>query len=145
MNMADDNDTPTILLVDDDENDRLLTGRALKKAGYQVLTAENGRQALDILQEQGAGIGLVVTDKDMPEMDGIALAKQLKTQFPDLPVLMQTGDPSPRVTEQAEAAGVDGITEKASAYDALLDMVREYLSCGPSQFPGSMPSGRGKG
>lgn len=66
-----------VLLVDDEPTQRLLISRILSRAGYEVVTAENGRQALERVQT--GTIPLLVTDWEMPEMDGIALCRAIRS------------------------------------------------------------------
>ncbi len=79
----------SILLVDDEEGIRKVLGIALADMGYEVLTAENGAEALRIFK--AAGPPIVVTDIKMPEMDGIELLRRLKQESPDTEVIMITG------------------------------------------------------
>jgi len=79
----------SILLVDDEEGIRKVLGIALTDLGYEVLTAENGAEALRIFK--AARPPIVLTDIKMPEMDGIELLRQLKQQSPDTEVIMITG------------------------------------------------------
>ena len=64
----------TILLVDDDPDVRTCIGDMLKRSGYQVLTAQDGLSAIDALQ-RNSSIDLVITDRRMPGMDGLSLAR----------------------------------------------------------------------
>ena len=83
---------PTVLVVDDDESIRRLLLRVLKGAGYQVLEAWNGTQALTVSREHQDRIDLLVTDVVMPEMDGFVLAEILEALRPTTPVLYVTGN-----------------------------------------------------
>ncbi|HSO20120.1 MAG TPA: response regulator [Desulfosarcina sp.] len=78
-----------ILLVDDEEGIRKVLGISLMDIGYQVLTAENGKEALAAFNEHQPPI--VLTDIKMPVMDGIELLQQIKAQSPDTEVIMLTG------------------------------------------------------
>jgi signal transduction histidine kinase/FixJ family two-component response regulator len=78
-----------ILLVDDEEGIRKVLGISLMDIGYQVLTAENGKQALDVFRQHQPSI--VLTDIKMPLMDGIDLLQQIKLESPDTEVIMLTG------------------------------------------------------
>ncbi len=78
----------TILAVDDEEHVRRLLQRILEEAGYNVVTAGNGREALDKLSL--ASIGLVLLDIRMPEMDGFQTLDLIRKQY-DIPVIMVTG------------------------------------------------------
>ncbi|MGD9235424.1 MAG: response regulator, partial [Desulfobacterales bacterium] len=79
----------SILLVDDEQGIRKVLGIALSDMGYQVYTAENGAEALQIFEEKRPPI--VLTDIKMPEMDGIELLRRIKERSPDTEVIMITG------------------------------------------------------
>lgn len=78
-----------ILLVDDEEGIRKVLGISLADVGYQVLTAVNGRQALEVFRKHTPPI--IITDIKMPAMDGIELLKHIKRENPDTEVIMLTG------------------------------------------------------
>jgi two-component system, response regulator, stage 0 sporulation protein F len=77
-----------ILVADDEMAIRLLYSEELKEEGYEVYTASNGREALDIVEK--TPLDLVILDIKMPEMDGIEALRQIKERKPDLPVLLST-------------------------------------------------------
>lgn len=77
-----------ILVVDDEENARLGLTRLLSKEGYQVDSVSNGYEALNFLREKD--VNLIVTDINMPEMNGIAFLKELNKHFPNSNVIMVT-------------------------------------------------------
>jgi len=79
----------SILLVDDEEGIRKVLGISLRDMGYQVVTAANGQEALDIFKKDCPPI--VLTDIKMPEMDGIELLRRIKAHTPDTEVIMITG------------------------------------------------------
>jgi PAS domain S-box-containing protein len=78
-----------ILLVDDEEGIRKVLGISLADSGYEVLTAENGEQALQLFRKYRPPI--VMTDIKMPGIDGITLLQQIKSELPDTEVIMITG------------------------------------------------------
>ncbi|MGQ9688113.1 MAG: response regulator [Desulfobaccales bacterium] len=77
-----------ILVADDEMAIRLLYSEELKEEGYEVYTAANGREALEIVER--TPLDLVILDIKMPEMDGIEALRQIKERKPDLPVLLST-------------------------------------------------------
>ncbi|HEY9015041.1 MAG TPA: response regulator [Gemmatimonadales bacterium] len=83
----------TVLVVDDDQEVRLMCREALRSDGYRVLEADNGQTALHIIEDWGEALDLVVTDLGMPRIDGCEVAEVLSIFRPDLPVLAMTGDP----------------------------------------------------
>jgi two-component system cell cycle sensor histidine kinase/response regulator CckA len=78
---------PTLLVVDDEKVVRDLVRRQLEFAGYPVLDAAGGREAIQLILEQGAPIGLLITDVLMPYMNGRDLATRVSIIRPDLKVL----------------------------------------------------------
>jgi PAS domain S-box-containing protein len=83
--------TETVLLVEDEEQTRDAVHRNLVRAGYTVLVAQNGVEALEIAKSHPSGIHLVLTDSMMPEMGGTELVKHLRADRPDIAVLMMSG------------------------------------------------------
>ncbi len=98
-----------MMLVDDEERFLSTTQKLLSKKGYDVLTSDNGAEALEKLKAQN--IHVVVLDVKMPGMDGIATLREIKKQFPLVEVIMLTGHAT------VESA-VDGL--KAGATDYLM-------------------------
>jgi PAS domain S-box-containing protein len=82
-------DNNTLLLADDEEGIRKVLGIFLADSGYEVLTAEDGRQALQIFRD--ARPSIVLTDIRMPGLDGIELLRTIKSEKPDTEVIMITG------------------------------------------------------
>jgi len=80
-----------VLFVDDDESLREVTGELIGLLGYQVLTAANGLEALEVVQEHAPELVCVVTDLSMPYLDGWGLLAKLRQNYPGLPVLMVSG------------------------------------------------------
>ncbi|MGB0748233.1 MAG: PAS domain-containing protein [Magnetospiraceae bacterium] len=90
----------TILLVEDEDAVRLFASRALSNKGYQVLEAENGEAALDLVRARTASIDLVVSDVVMPGMDGHALVKQLRKERPGIKVILISGYTQDAIPEE---------------------------------------------
>ena len=78
----------TILIVDDEKNYPLILGAVLEEEGFEILSANSGHEALEILES--SDVDLVLTDMKMPVMDGIELLENVKALDPDLPVIMMT-------------------------------------------------------
>ena len=96
---------PRILIVDDEEPLRSLVARALAMDGHETLTAEDGAAALDLLQAEGGAFDLLLTDIEMPIMDGIALALASARDFPTLTILLMTG----YADQRERAHGLDAL------------------------------------
>lgn len=82
------NESKRILLVDDEENARIALSRLLSKEGYTVDTVANGFEALNHLREHN--VNLIVSDINMPEMDGITFLREVNRSFPGSKVIMIT-------------------------------------------------------
>ena len=82
---------PRVLIVDDEDSMRLLVARAIAMDGHDITTASDGAEALEILGGADGGFELLLTDIQMPIMDGIALALAAARDFPDLTILLMTG------------------------------------------------------
>ena len=80
---------PTILVVDDESENRKIIATLLGDLGYNVIAEEDGTSALSRIQ-QGAKIDLVLTDERMPDMSGLELIETLRTVVPSLPVILIT-------------------------------------------------------
>jgi len=80
-----------VLIADDEESMRLLVARAIAMDGHEIVTAQDGAEALEILTREDGAFDLLLTDIQMPVMDGIALALSAARDFPDLTVLLMTG------------------------------------------------------
>ncbi len=80
-----------ILLVEDEEAVRAFAARALTTRGYTVLQAASGREALDIIEQQGEAIDLVISDVMMPEMDGPTLFRELQQKHKELRMVFISG------------------------------------------------------
>jgi two-component system, cell cycle sensor histidine kinase and response regulator CckA len=81
----------TILLVEDEENVRRVTGRLLERLGFRVLLASSAEEALELYEGKGVRPDLVLTDVVMPGLTGIQLAERLRTLDPTLPILFTSG------------------------------------------------------
>jgi CheY-like chemotaxis protein len=79
-----------ILIAEDDEDVMNIMGRMLEEAGYEVLTASDGLQALHLM-DSGDPVDLVITDIRMPRMGGLALSERVESQHPGLPIIYITG------------------------------------------------------
>jgi CheY-like chemotaxis protein len=84
---------PCVLLADDDDQIRAVFGRCLLGAGFRVLEASSGEEALELSRRCGDGIDVLVTDVEMPGMGGAELAARIDAETPGLPVIYVTGNP----------------------------------------------------
>ena len=118
-----------LLLVDDDEFIRTGIGESLSGFGYAVDFAQDGLEAWNKLQDTRSGYDLVLLDKDMPRMDGIALLKRIKTdsRYAELPVVMLTGADQPKDVAEGLALGAYYYLVKPAIQDILSRVVGNAL------------------
>jgi two-component system cell cycle sensor histidine kinase/response regulator CckA len=118
----------TILLVEDEKMVRTLAQTILKRNGYNVLEAENGEEALRVVEEQkGKPINLMLTDLIMPRMNGRELSAHLKPLLPGIKVIYMSGYTDEAVSEHGMLApGVEYI-QKPFPPDALVKKIRSVL------------------
>jgi CheY-like chemotaxis protein len=80
-----------VLIADDEDSMRALVARAIAMDGHDTVTAQDGAEALEILTRENGAFDLLLTDIQMPIMDGIALALAAARDFPNLTILLMTG------------------------------------------------------
>ena len=117
---------PTVLLVDDSKLVRVKTGRLLQQRGWQVLLAEDGLAAWQQLEART--IDLLITDVEMPGLDGFELTRRLRAdrRWRDLPVIMISGSDN-RLEASARAAGVNLLLGKPYAEAHLLAQAQRLI------------------
>ena len=94
-----------ILIADDEESMRALVARAIAMDGHEIVTAQDGAEALEIITSESGAFDLLLTDIKMPMMDGIALALAVARDFPTLTILLMTGF----ADQRERASGLDAI------------------------------------
>ncbi len=99
-----------ILVVDDDRNSRESLGRALRRDGYEILVAENGKVALEVAREHE--VDLVLTDLKMPGLDGLDFLEGLRVVRPDVPAILISAYASVDTAVKAVRRGVSDVLEK---------------------------------
>jgi CheY-like chemotaxis protein len=117
----------TILMVDDEELVRDLGERTLKRAGYNVITAANGKEALELYGKGQEKIELVILDLLMPEMGGKQCLSELLRMQPQLKVLVASGHSDDVSIEESLRLGANGFVSKPFRLMELLQQVRRIL------------------
>ncbi len=110
-----------VLVVDDDPELRRLTARVLTKAGYEVLTAENGAAALERLGQQT--FNAILSDILMPDMDGVTLLRNVRDLDLDIPVILMTGSPELATAVKAVEYGALRYIAKPASAETLREAV----------------------
>jgi two-component system, cell cycle response regulator CpdR len=109
---------PRVLIADDEDSMRSLVARAIAMDGHDTVTAQDGAEALDILTREQGAFDLLLTDIQMPIMDGIALALSAARDFPNLTILLMTGFADQRErASNLNAIAHDVITKPFSVAD----------------------------
>ena len=117
----------SILAVDDSASMRQMVAFTLKGAGYNVIEAADGQEALEKARTQH--VDLVLTDQNMPRMDGISLVKALRTMhgFSGTPMLILTTESSDDMKAKGKAAGATGWLVKPFDPAKLLDVIKKVI------------------
>ena len=126
----------TILLVEDEDALRDTTTRILTRAGYRVLAAAGGEQAIRTAQTHPDRIGLLLTDVIMPEMMGNEVAARVRAVLPDVPVLYMSGYAQPVLAEHGTLEPGVTMIEKPFSSRELLGRVAALLHQPLDAVPG---------
>ena len=116
----------TVLVADDDASVRESLRKVLHSEGYEVLSAANGTEALELSRREHDRIDLALVDLNMPLKNGWATLDRFTETNPALAVVVVTGQPNQ--FEMAEAAGVNALVEKPIDVPALLKLIQELLA-----------------
>ena len=116
-----------VLAVDDSASIRQMVAFTLKNAGYEVVEAADGMDGL--AKAKARGFDLILTDQNMPRMDGLTLVKNLRTvsQYRTTPILILTTESSDAMKAQGKAAGATGWLVKPFDPQKLLDVVKKVI------------------
>jgi len=132
----------TILVVDDEDGVRESVREVLSDEGYRVVDTADGTQVLRIIKEQRPE--LVLLDIWMPQMDGIGLLKEIKSQKPDINVVMVSGHGNIHTAVTATKFGAFDFIEKPVSLDGLLSTVQRALGEAPVPGGRTQPGARSK-
>ena len=118
----------TILVVEDEEGVREVAERILQEIGFQTIGAEDGRRALEIMDEVGDSVTAVLLDLSMPRMGGAETFRRLRALRPDLPILMMSGYTEQVVAPQFSGfgPGVTGFLQKPFLAEDLIAVLRRF-------------------
>jgi two-component system chemotaxis response regulator CheY len=117
----------TILIVDDSSSMRQLVTFALEDAGYDVVAAVDGKEALSKASENR--MDMVVTDLNMPEMDGLELIRQLRAQpvYKFTPIIMLTTESQEAKKQEGRKVGASGWIVKPFTPEQLIGVVKKFV------------------
>lgn len=116
-----------ILVVDDDPTTRKVLSLYLKAKGHEVVTAENGLDALEKLGTQN--VNLIMSDVNMPYMDGIEFVKNVRvnSEWTDIPILMVSTEADPEEQQLAFSAGANGYLIKPVTAEMVNEKIKELV------------------
>jgi two-component system cell cycle sensor histidine kinase/response regulator CckA len=117
-----------ILLVEDEEGLRGLNARGLASRGYTVLEAGNGVEAIEVLEQHGGKVDLVVSDVVMPEMDGPTLLKELRKRDPDTKIIFVSGYAEDAFEKNLPEGGQFAFLPKPFTLKQLVAAVKETMA-----------------
>jgi CheY-like chemotaxis protein/anti-sigma regulatory factor (Ser/Thr protein kinase) len=124
-----------VLVVDDSSVDRELAVALLEEAGFSVEAADHGRAALERLARRAPRV--VLTDLNMPEMDGLALVEAIRSRHPRVPVVLVTAHGSEQVAAAALRAGAASYVPKRNLHDDLVPTLARVLDAAVAQRRGA--------
>jgi two-component system chemotaxis response regulator CheY len=119
-----------VLTVDDSKTIREMVGYTLKNAGFDVIEAEDGKHAIDVLASNGNTVDLIITDINMPNMDGITLVKHLRANdnFKFTPILVLTTEGEGSKKDEGRGAGATGWLVKPFDPEKLIQVVNKVCA-----------------
>lgn len=115
-----------LLIVDDNEGVRHLVSRWLERAGFLVQEASDGVEAMELVRRNPPDV--ILADIRMPKIDGIELARIVKSEFPQVKIILMTAYSSPQTIAQAKREGVDDYLEKPFTKDQVERMALDVIS-----------------
>ncbi len=124
----------SILFVDDERPVLVMMKLLLRSLGYGCDAVENPLEAIEHFRKNPNGYALVITDFEMPEMDGNELARALINIRPDLPVILLTGTPDPILEQEVRRIGVCGYLSKPTERKQLAAAIRGALERRDEEF-----------
>ena len=117
----------TVLLIDDEEMVRRMGRSALERFGYRVMEAENGRAAIDLFDECGDDVDIVILDLTMPVMSGAETLAALRRMRPDLPIVLSSGFSQTEVTVRFGRNELAGFLQKPYTAAQLTETVQAAI------------------
>ena len=112
-----------ILIVDDEKDITSILATLLQKNSYEVLVANNGRRAMELMDQER--VDILITDMHMPEQSGLDTILEARHFFPGLKILALSGDVE--ILSKASYFGIDGVLSKPVAKDDLLTELRRLM------------------
>jgi CheY-like chemotaxis protein len=119
-------DKPKILLVDSDENSCILFQESVSEIYENIEIIKNGQRALDKCKNDKT-IKLVLTELNLPDLDGFQLLTELRKMQPDIKIILQTSVVTKDIIEKCCHVGFDEFISKPIDYENLIETIRKYI------------------
>lgn len=132
-----------ILVAEDDDNVRAFVCRALGYAGHEIVEAEDGGFAAELMSEEAGRFDLLLSDIKMPVLDGIGLATSVAASYPDVTILLMTGFADQRERAHGLDALIYDVIPKPFSLQQLLDKVADALAGRPAEIVSLARQARG--
>ncbi len=123
-----------ILLAEDDDSVRAFVARALTHGGHEVMEAEDGGLASELMLEENGRFDLLLSDIKMPVMDGIALALNVAASWPQVTIVLMTGFADQRERAHGLDALIYDVIPKPFTLQQMLDKVADALAGRPAEI-----------
>ena len=114
-----------VLVVDDEDSVRHVTGRALKTMGFEVIDAEDGQAGLELFEARHQDIACVLMDLTMPRMNGETAALQMKEIDPSVPIVLMSGFDEGEMATRFRDAGMAAFVQKPFEIRTLREAMRQ--------------------
>jgi len=136
-----------VLVIDDMAVNRILLSKVFSASGYAVVEAENGIEAIEMVASGALLPDVIVTDVEMPEMDGISMTeviRHLRNPAANIPIIVASGNPDSEMTASAYEAGADVFLAKPFNLKELREEVKSVITGGSARLSsnGNRRSGR---
>ena len=120
-----------VLVVDDEEDVRITSQAILESTGFSVITAEDGRRAVELYRSRNDEIDVVLLDFAMPHMDGEETFQELRRIRPDVRVILSSGYTEQKIAQRFAHKGLNGFIQKPYGIRAICDKIRQVLEASP--------------
>jgi len=116
----------TALVIDDSRAIRMILGRTLNRFGFEVCSASNGREAIQLIDDQCLDLSLILVDWNMPEMNGLEFVKAIRAdpKFSEVPLMMVTTETEIEQMYRALEAGANEYVMKPFTDEVIADKLR---------------------
>jgi CheY-like chemotaxis protein len=117
----------TVLIVDDEAMVRNVCSAMVRELGLNVMVAEDGLKALELLRNNGASIDCVILDLSMPKMDGFTVSREMRLIQPDVRIILSSGYHEQELERKNAGAGASLFIQKPYKMESLEDVLRQVL------------------